>query len=107
MTQPLITTVNDTKSEWSVPTTPPNLTNSLQLNAYMSSGVVEVPLSSVTPSERSVVNASTLDVTDINLSSTSLAPARPTPDDFPDGGHGWIIVLACSVIRYAVAPASA
>ena len=75
----------------------------------MSSNVVEIPLSSIAPKERAIVNAVTPDVTDIDmmLPFTDLAPARPAPDDFPDGGYGWVIVLACSAIRYAVAVASA
>lgn len=98
-------------SEWNVSTSPTtNLTPvSLQLNAYMSSNVVEIPLSSIAPKERAIVHAVTPDVThiDTKLLFADLTPSIPAPDDFPDGGYGWVIVLACSAIRYAVAVASA
>ncbi len=64
----------------------------------MSSGVVEVPLSSVT--ERAAVNPA-LDVTDMDQQFTASAHTRQALDDFPEGGYGWVVVLACSAIRYA------
>ena len=97
-------------SEQSVSTNPTsNLTVSLQLNADMSSNVVEIPLSTLAPKERAIVNPATPDLTDIGikLPLADLAPTRLAPDDFPDGAYGWVIVLACSAIRYAVAVASA
>jgi hypothetical protein len=76
----------------------------------MSSGVIQVPMSSVTISaERSqtilgpdaALTSSDVVPADENLHPTTSALARHTVDDFPEGGYGWIVVLACGAIRYA------
>ena len=46
----------------------------------------------------------TTDLISSNRRSTPLAHSREAPDDFPEGGYGWIVVMACSVIRYAILP---
>jgi len=63
----------------------------------MSSGIVEVPLSSVT--ERAAVNPA-LGVTDIDQQFAASAHTRQALDDFPEGGYGWVVVLACSAISF-------
>lgn len=67
-------------------------------------GGAELPSPHIIVPERTVDARETTDSIGLghrwSADSAPLTHPREAPDDYPEGGYGWVVVLACSVIRY-------
>ena len=65
-------------------------------------GGPQFPLPQLPVSERAIAVRETTYSIGSDHRSTPLTHTREAQDDFPEGGYGWVVVLASSVIRYAI-----
>ena len=81
---------------------PPILySESIELPKNERAGEAQFPLRNLPVPEQAIAVRETTDPTGSTHRSAALIHTREAPDDFPEGGYGWVVVLACSIIRYA------